>query len=236
MSVRWTLEQSERLKKLWPDTETNEIALILNRSARSCWYKATLLGLKRSDEFIKNQKKMFVDNLLREGVKTRFKKGHEAKNKGFPMNQWMSPEKIEKTKATRFKKGIVPHNTVPIGFERISKDGYIEVKYKEDNCRTNFKLKHHLVYEENFGKIPEGCVVYFLDGNKRNFSPENLKIKSKKQNLLDNQITDSCIVKRLVRDEDLREIVKQSPELIDLKRKSLLLTRKIKENVTGAKN
>ena len=42
----------------------------------------------------------------------------------------MTPEAIERTKATRFKKGDKPGNHRKVGSERITVDGYIEIKTK----------------------------------------------------------------------------------------------------------
>ena len=63
-------------------------------------------------------------------------------NKGRKQTEYMSEEQLAKTKATRFKKGHVPKNHKPVGYERITRDGYIEVKTAEPNV---FELKHRLV-------------------------------------------------------------------------------------------
>lgn len=39
----------------------------------------------------------------------------------------------------------------------------------------NFQ-EHRLVWEENFGKIPEGCVVHHIDGDRKNNNIDNLAI------------------------------------------------------------
>ena len=59
-----------------------------------------------------------------------------------------------------------------IRMARMSKDGYIEVKVAEPN---KWRLKQRVVYEEAKGKIPEGCTIIFLDGNKRNLDIDNLR-------------------------------------------------------------
>lgn len=78
-----------------------------------------------------------------------------------------------------FRKGNVPYNTRDLGSERIdSKDGYILVKVAEPNpytgADTRFKQKHVHVYEQHHGEVPDGMVVIFMDGDKRNFDPDNL--------------------------------------------------------------
>ena len=109
-----------------------------------------------------------ANNKLNSGLTGKFRKGHTPHNKG----KKMPKEVYEKVKHTMFAKGNVPPNHRPVGSERISKDGYIEVKVAEPN---KWRLKQRVVYEETKGKIPEGCPIIFLDGNKRNFDIDNLR-------------------------------------------------------------
>lgn len=91
-------------------------------------------------------------------------------------------------KATQFKKGHRPYNWVPIGTERISKDGYVEVKIQEGKFQKNWKGKHILIWEQYHGRpVPPGYVVIFGDGNNRNFDPENLLLVSRAQLIRMNQ-------------------------------------------------
>lgn len=109
-----------------------------------------------------------ANNKLNSGLTGKFRKGQTPHNKG----KKMPKEVYEKVKHTMFAKGNVPPNHRPVGSERISKDEYIEVKVAEPN---KWRLKQRVVYEETKGKIPEGCSIIFLDGNKRNFDIDNLR-------------------------------------------------------------
>ena len=66
----------------------------------------------------------------------------------------------------------------PVGTERVSKDGYIVIKVRlranKPMSKDNWMLKHVWAYQQAYGPVPEGHVVYFADGDKRNFEPENL--------------------------------------------------------------
>lgn len=111
----------------------------------------------------------------------RFEKGHATFNKGKRQTDFMSAEAIERTKATRFQVGHVPERRdgwiKDVGFERISKDGYVEVKVNDglqNSANKNYRKKHHVEYERHHGPIPDGCNVVFADKDKRNFAPENL--------------------------------------------------------------
>lgn len=118
---------------------------------------------------------------IRNGVDCCFKKGHIPANKG------THPPTVGRMAETQFKKGHLPRNTKSVGYERISKDGYIEVRCEMKKDRnvgdTNFVLKHRLVWEQANGPIPENHIVIFLDGNKQNCNLENLALISRAEHL-----------------------------------------------------
>lgn len=99
----------------------------------------------------------------------RFLKGQEAHNKG----QKVSKEVYEKMAPTMFKKGQMPHNHKPVGSERINVDGYVEVKTKEPKT---WELKQRVIYREHYkDEIGKDEVIIFLDGNRLNLDPKNLR-------------------------------------------------------------
>ena len=99
----------------------------------------------------------------------RFQKGREPHNKG----QKASKEVYEKMAPTMFKKGQMPHNHKPVGSERINVDGYVEVKTEEP--RT-WELKQRVIYREYYkDDIGKDEVIIFLDGNRLNLDPDNLR-------------------------------------------------------------
>lgn len=73
--------------------------------------------------------------------------------------------------ATSFKKGDRPKNHRPVGSERITVDGYVEVKTAEPKT---WQLKHILVWESLNGKLPDSHVIRLLDGDKTNCDISNL--------------------------------------------------------------
>lgn len=148
-----------------------------------------------------------ANNKLNSGLTGKFRKGQTPHNKG----KKMPKEVYEKVKHTMFAKGNVPPNHRPVGSERISKDGYIEVKVAEPN---KWRLKQRVVYEEAKGKIPESCPIIFLDGNKRNFDIDNLRCITRSELLYlncnglnnSNEITETGILMaRLDRDKNKKK-------------------------------
>ena len=103
-----------------------------------------------------------------------FQKGNIPTNAG----KKVSPEMYAILKKTMFKKGNIPYNHRPVGDERLTEDGYLEVKVADPNV---WKLKQRLVWEQHYGEIPEGHVIIFLDNNKNNFDINNLKCISKNE-------------------------------------------------------
>lgn len=84
---------------------------------------------------------------------------------------------------TRFKKGQDPINWKPVGSERVSKDGYIEIKVSEP---SEWMLKHRKVWEEANGEIPKGSIVVFKDSDRTNISLDNLALITRKENAVMN--------------------------------------------------
>ncbi|WP_426576718.1 HNH endonuclease signature motif containing protein [Xenorhabdus stockiae] len=85
----------------------------------------------------------------------------------------------------RLTKGNIPHNTRPVGTERINADGYVYVKV---NKSKRWKLKHHVVWEAHHGKLPAGVVVIFKDGNQENFHIDNLLMVTRQENVILNKL------------------------------------------------
>jgi hypothetical protein len=107
----------------------------------------------------------------------RFEKGHDG---GFASEAHRRAF-LEAGKATQFKKGQVSGSALArrreVGYERVNADGYVEVKVHDglqSRPNRNFRPKHHVVYEQAHGPIPDGCNIVFADGDKRNFDPDNL--------------------------------------------------------------
>lgn len=166
-----------------PRKFTVEIEEFILANYRGTGYQAmaNLVNERFGTGFSRDQIKYFYCNhKLNSGLTGRFEKGHTSWNKG--AKGWCA----ECSRPTQFKKGHMPANHKPIGYERESVEGYIEVKVREkypgEYGNGNFVLKHRKVWEETYGPIPEGNIITFRDGNRKNCDPENLIMISKAQN------------------------------------------------------
>ena len=231
----WTAEEIKVIREMYPDYLTEKLLLFLpDRTVTKINSKAALLGVKKSALFFSKPESGRISSQNDIGKNTRYEKNCPGWNKGKKQADYMAPEAIERTKANRFKKGQDPHNTMPIGHERISLEGYVEVKVRHlkdgKSNNKNFELKHRMIYEKNVGPIPKGMIVEFLDGDKFNYEVSNLVLSSRKENLIRNTMCDSSIVKRFLgikEPELVGKIIAEMPGLIELKRTTLKLNNKI---------
>jgi len=95
-----------------------------------------------------------------------------------------SPLQINKAK---WRHGIVCANgkkkNAPLYSEYTEKKGKIFIKISCTGTKEDWKLKHHWIWEQANGEIPEGYEIIFLDNNKLNFNLENLAMVSQGEKL-----------------------------------------------------
>lgn len=166
----WNDEEKKYLKKIVKGHHYNEIQKLINK--------------KFNLNLTNNQIKAAIGRYkLNTGFTGRYNKGNVPFNKGKNGKEYLSEEALEGMRKTQFKTGQAPVNWRPLGSERITVDGYTEIKIAEPN---KWRLKQQLIWEEHNGKIPKGSVVLFGDGDKSNFDINNLILVSRKQLLIMN--------------------------------------------------
>lgn len=181
--THWASWQLDTLRFQYPHMVSKAVAIFVGRDLASVYAKAAALGLKKTDEFLATPAACRV-NVVTRGGPTRFKPGHASWNKG--LKGWSSGGR---THAFQFRKGQKPHNWVPIGTERISKDGYRERKVTDTGYPPHdWKGIHRLNWIEANGPIPAGHCVAFKDGNKLNTALANLELRSLRDNMARNTI------------------------------------------------
>ena len=121
---------------------------------------------------------------LNSGLTGRFERGHESFNKGRKWTDYLTEEQMKGSRATQFKKGRLPPNTLPVGTEFKRSDGYWYVKVKEPK---GWKQKHILLWEKTKGKILKGSCLTFLDGDTDNIALDNLTCISLSENAILNK-------------------------------------------------
>ena len=132
---------------------------------------------RRTLSSIRNQKTKYG---LKNGlVGGRFEKGQTSWNKG--------TKGIMKPNKTSFKKGNIPSNRREVFEERISKDGYVEIKTQDGKQNDNWVYKHRYIWEKENGPIPNQYVIIFADGDKQNLKIDNLILISRKEHAILNK-------------------------------------------------
>ena len=169
--TRFTECEKQFIRENYLKKPIKRIASELGRSAYGVFNFMKSEELKVPHEIVEQRKK-----------NSQFSKGNVSHNKGLKQTDYMSAKAIEKTKETRFKKGNKPHNTNYNGHERISKDGYIEIRVSEGN----YQLKHRVEWEKLNGPIPEGEILVCLSEAKSNTAPSNWELISREENMLRN--------------------------------------------------
>lgn len=152
---KYTEEENEFIRKYHEGLTVKELTYLFNQKFGT-------------DVSVNNLTSHKTYRLKLKGAKNtgRFLKGSIPWNKGLKGWQKVKPSNL-------FKKGQLPKQTRPIGDERVTEAGFVEVKVGMPRV---WKLKHHVIYEKYHNeKIGRWDKVIFLDGNKRNFDISNLK-------------------------------------------------------------
>lgn len=154
---------------------------------------AEMLNERFGTSFTVDQIKAYYGrNHLDSGRTGYFVKGQEPPNKGKTWDEYMSPEAQERSRATTFKKGNIPHNGgTPVGTVRLRHDHknrggrpYYWEKVAEPNV---WRMKHVLVWEVANGPVPDGCMVTFANGDSTDYRIENLILETRAQHAVKNR-------------------------------------------------
>lgn len=168
--MRWKPHEIELLKQHYADSTIHELMQMLNKSDRKIYNQARNLGLKKSAEYEEKRRLFDIEN-LRKNTTKRFQKGRTPWNKD--VKAYMGAN------ATSFKKGNLPHNTRNEGETRLDKEGYVLVKI----AHKKWIRKHRVIWEQTHGEIPKGYVIRIKDGNKENYSLNNMELITMADNM-----------------------------------------------------
>jgi hypothetical protein len=167
----WTLEKSEILRARYPHELTSNIARDLGMNMRQVHSHAKKLGIKKTALFLDSPDACRLSRENHHGVEHQFKKGQKAWNKG------ISYQPGGRVAEHQFKKGHKPHTWHPIGYERVTEEGYLQRKMTDTGCTSrDFIAVHVMLWREHHGPVPRGYVVVFKDKDKKNILIENLEL------------------------------------------------------------
>lgn len=221
--MRYTPKEDQYLKDHYLTIPAKTMSKNLGRAESGARQRMKILGLTVPEEITQKFR-----------LASQFKKGAVPLNKGKKQVDYMTQEAIERTIASRFKKGSIPPNTKWDGAERISQDGYIEIRIS----LGKYVHKHRNEWEKVYGKIPEGLILVCKTNDKLNSQPDNWELITRVENMNRNSgplnLSDTMVATYLSSSAgkakpDLKQEYLKQPELIQAKRTHLQLNRKLKE-------
>ncbi len=163
MKKIWTNDEIELLTRLYPDTSTSALAVLSCRSKRGIYSKASSLGLRKSEEYLNSAGVGRIRSGDDRSKAAPFKLGHRPHN--FGVKGWQAGGNSVKT---QFKAGRRPYTWRPVGSERTSKDGILQIKISDTGYSPrDWKSAHSILWESCFGPVPPGHAVWILKLLKR---------------------------------------------------------------------
>ena len=157
---RWrpTDEQIAVVRARFATTRTREIAEQIGARYQQVVKLAHKLRLKKDPAWLAGDESGRLTGVV--GMGTRFAPGHTPWIKG-RKGVLQSPE-------TAFKPGHRPHNQAQVGSLRLF-GGYLQIKTSETGySRWDWLSDHLYVWKLAHGPVPDGFMVVFRDGQRRN--------------------------------------------------------------------
>lgn len=223
----WKPDEDKILTKLYPKMTNQEIGERMGVKASAIDARAFKLGLKKDPEW------RYMCSMV-----SAFQKGSVPANKGRRQKEYMSKAAIERTKATRFKKGQLPKNTLCDGAIRIRRTSIARGsrQYKVirialgkwvELSRYNWEKKH--------GPIPKGMRLHCKSKDPLNCDPGNWELISGADAVRRNSgslhLKDGYVAMMICgkNNMDLFQEILKDKKLIELKRQQIILKRTVNE-------
>lgn len=185
----WSAADDASLVARYPHEPTTTLALDLRRSLAAVYVRAQLLGLEKSQAYLKSPAACRLRRGDQVGARWRYLKGHVPANKGLRRPGWSAG----RMKETQFKRGVRQGVAIklwkPIGSERISKDGYLERKINNDlPLQRRWRAVHLIAWEALNGPVPRSHAIAFKNGDKTDIRLDNLECITRRELMARNTV------------------------------------------------
>ena len=223
-------------------TSTPEIDCYLQLNYLRVPVKTMAKAIGRSNSFVRTRMRQLglvvPPEIIAQRIKdSQLKKGNTPPNKGRRMEEFMSPEVVIKFRANQFVKGQLPHNTAQA-------DGEIRIRNMSNGCRYKmirlglgkWVLLHKHLWESIHGPVPPGMCLWAKDRNSLNENPDNWELITRKENIRRNggskDLSDNYVLGCIApKDTEAKSYIRENlPDLIELKRTQLNLSRNLKKH------
>lgn len=166
----WNEDRLDTLRSFYADYKTEDLAFILGLRVGQVYAKANQLGLAKSEKFLASPAACRLRRGDNVGAEYRFQKGHASWNTGVKGVAGVQ----EACRATQFKPGQSPANTLPIGSTKFDKSGVLLQKVTNDpgNGSKRWRAVHELVWVAVNGPVPPKHIVVFRPGMRSNVLEE----------------------------------------------------------------
>lgn len=185
---RWTREDEQLLRELYPDTKSQVIADRLRCTVSRIYQKAANLGLSKSAAYLASPDACRLRRGDHAGIAYRYPKGHVPANKGLRRPGY-APGRMRET---QFAKGQLPHNADPdfyvLGALRVDTEGYIQMRVSFEQGGKGWRYLHRILWEDAHGPIPRGYILTFKDRERLNVELDNLELISMADNARRNRM------------------------------------------------
>jgi len=171
----WTPAEDARLIAEYPHSEdTAALAASLGRTLHAIQHRADHLGLHKTPETKARIQARTNLALEQAGIGSRFRPGQKVWNAG--LKGWQ-PDGCQ---ATQFKKGQRPHTWLPVGSERVTTQGYRQLKAADEGRACDrWHMVHVIMWEQAHGPVPPGHIVIFKNGDRQDIRLDNLECISR---------------------------------------------------------
>lgn len=176
----WSAADDAELRRRYPDEPTAVLARDLRRTVVAVYGRARALGLEKSAAFLASPAACRLRRGDPVGAASRFPKGHIPANKGLRRPGWSVGRMRETQFAKGHRRGRAAQLYQPIGAERVSADGYLQVKVNDDlPLQRRWRAVHVGLWESAHGAVPPGHAVTFRNGDKSDIRLENLVLMTR---------------------------------------------------------
>lgn len=171
----WSSADDARIRALYPDTPTADLARALGRSLAATYNRARNLGVEKSAAYLASPSACRIRRGDKVGAASRFMPGHIPANKGLRGRKGWAPGRM---RDGQFKPGDPTWRWQPIGSQR-EVGGYRYTKVSDHRgvpWTRNWRPTHVLLWEAAHGPIPPGHALVFTNRDRMDVRLENLEL------------------------------------------------------------